>query len=32
MKEIWKDINLVPFNETHIISNYGNIKVKKTGY
>lgn len=31
MKEIWKDINLVPFNETHIISNYGNIKVKKTG-
>ena len=31
MKEIWKDINLIPFNETHIISNYGRIKVKKTG-
>lgn len=31
MEEIWKDVNLVPFNETHMISNYGKVKVKKTG-
>ena len=31
MEEIWKPINLEPFNKSHLISNYGKIKVVKTG-
>ena len=30
MNVIWKPINLEPFNNSHIISNYGDIKVIKT--
>lgn len=30
MKKEWKPINLEPFNKTHLISNYGDIKVIKT--
>lgn len=31
IKEIWKPINLEPFNKSHLVSNYGKIKVIKTG-
>lgn len=31
MNRIWKPINLSPFNKSHLISNYGDIKVIKTG-
>lgn len=31
MEEIWKPINLEPFNKSHLISNYGKIKIIKTG-
>ena len=31
IKEVWKPINLEPFNKSHLISNYGKIKVIKTG-
>lgn len=31
IEEIWKPINLEPFNKSHLISNYGKIKVIKTG-
>ena len=30
MERIWKPINLKPFNESHLISNYGDIRVIKT--
>ena len=31
MNEIWKPINLEPFNESHIISNYGEIQAIRSG-
>lgn len=30
MERIWKPINLKPFNKSHLISNYGDIRVIKT--
>ena len=31
MEEIWKPINLPPFNNSHLVSNFGNIKLIKNG-